>query len=132
MVLKIINNTYNILYYGIHNTCIPGLFLFFFLFFLHIIGDLVDASVCTAFVSRHFSTSGSDVVEVRLNSIRTADLLVNGDIIDFDESTVHRFPGNILTSIRSPFKKLIILYFFRSHSCSSILLTVLLSFYVCY
>uniref|UniRef100_K1QQQ6 Sushi, nidogen and EGF-like domain-containing protein 1 n=1 Tax=Magallana gigas TaxID=29159 RepID=K1QQQ6_MAGGI len=64
-------------------------------------GDLVDASVCTAFVSRHFSTSGSDVVEVRLNSIRTADLLVNGDIIDFDESTVHRFPGIFVVQMTS-------------------------------
>lgn len=67
------------------------------LLFWRVTGDLVDASVCTAFVSRHFRSSGSDVVEVRLNSIRTADLLVNGDIIDFDESTVHRFPGIILT-----------------------------------
>nr|XP_034303984.1 protein mesh isoform X2 [Crassostrea gigas] len=64
-------------------------------------GDLVDASVCTAFVSRHFSTSGSGVVEVRLNSIRTADLLVNGDIIDFDESTVHRFPGIFVVQMTS-------------------------------
>lgn len=56
-------------------------------------GDLVDASVCTAFVSQHFGTSGSDIVEIRLNSIRTADLLINGDVIDFEESNVHQFPG---------------------------------------
>nr|XP_034303982.1 sushi domain-containing protein 2-like isoform X2 [Crassostrea gigas] len=64
-------------------------------------GDLVDASVCTAFVSRHFSTSGSDIVEVRLNSIRTADLLVNGDVIDFDESNVHQFPGIFVVQMTS-------------------------------
>ncbi|XP_048768421.2 protein mesh-like [Ostrea edulis] len=54
-------------------------------------GDLVDASVCTSFVSQSPNTSA--VVEVRLNSIRTADVLVNGDVIDFDESNAYQFQG---------------------------------------
>nr|XP_022323644.1 protein mesh-like [Crassostrea virginica] len=54
-------------------------------------GELVDASVCTAFASQHFNTSG--VIEVRLNSIRTADVLIDGTLLDFDESLVHQYPG---------------------------------------
>nr|XP_022323654.1 protein mesh-like [Crassostrea virginica] len=54
-------------------------------------GDLVDASVCTAFASRHFNSSG--IIEVRLNSIRTADILIDGELLDFDESNSYQFPG---------------------------------------
>ena len=53
----------------------------------------MDASVCTAFASQHFNTSG--VIEVRLNSIRTADVLIDGKLLDFDESFVYQFPGTI-------------------------------------
>lgn len=56
-------------------------------------GELVDASVCTAFASQHFNTSG--VIEVRLNSIRTADVLIDGTLLDFDESLVHQYPGTM-------------------------------------
>ncbi|XP_078325655.1 protein mesh-like [Crassostrea virginica] len=59
--------------------------------FVCIKGELAGASVCTAFASRHFNTSGT--IEVRLNSIRTADVLINGELVDFDESVVHQFPG---------------------------------------
>lgn len=54
----------------------------------------MDASVCTAIATQH--TSG--VVEVRLNSIRTADVLVDGEIIGFDESNAHQFPGDTIYS----------------------------------
>ncbi|XP_062594961.1 LOW QUALITY PROTEIN: sushi domain-containing protein 2-like, partial [Saccostrea cucullata] len=54
-------------------------------------GDLVDASICTSFVSQ--DSNNSAVVEVRLNSIRIVDVLVNGDVIDFDESNAHQFQG---------------------------------------
>ena len=63
--------------------------------FVCIKGELAGASVCTAFASRHFNTSGT--IEVRLNSIRTADVLINGELVDFDESFVHQFPGDICT-----------------------------------
>lgn len=56
----------------------------------------MDASVCTAFATQHTNTSG--VVEVRLNSIRTADVLVDGEVIDFDESNAHQFPGYTIYS----------------------------------
>lgn len=62
-------------------------------------GDLVDASVCTAIATQHTNTSG--VVEVRLNSIRTADILVDGEVIDFDESNAHQFPGAFVLQIAS-------------------------------
>ena len=52
-------------------------------------GDFVDASVCTAFASQHFNTSG--IIEVRLNSIRTADILIDGEVLDFDESNFYQF-----------------------------------------
>ena len=52
----------------------------------------MDASVCTSFASQ--SPNTSVVVEVRLNSIRTADVLVNGDVIDFEESNAYQFQGN--------------------------------------
>lgn len=56
----------------------------------------MDASVCTAIATQHTNTSG--VVEVRLNSIRTADILVDGEVIDFDESNAHQFPGDTMYS----------------------------------
>lgn len=56
----------------------------------------MDASVCTAIATQHTNTSG--VVEVRLNSIRTADVLVDGEIIGFDESNAHQFPGDTIYS----------------------------------
>lgn len=74
-------------------------FLVYFFFFLYIIGDLVDVSVCIVFVFWYFSIFGFDIVEVCLNFIRIVDLLVNGDIIDFDELIVYWFLGNILILI---------------------------------
>ena len=62
-------------------------------------GDLVDASVCTAFASQHFNTSG--IIEVRLNSIRTADILIDGEVLDFDESNFYQFPGNVKDHVKS-------------------------------
>ena len=56
-------------------------------------GALVDASVCTAFASQHFNSSG--IIEVRLNSIRTAEVLIDGEILDFDELNSYQFPGNV-------------------------------------
>nr|XP_022323669.1 protein mesh-like isoform X1 [Crassostrea virginica] len=54
-------------------------------------GALVAASVCTAFASQHFNSSG--IIEVRLNSIRTAEVLIDGEILDFDELNSYQFPG---------------------------------------
>ncbi|XP_061188743.1 mucin-4-like [Saccostrea echinata] len=54
-------------------------------------GNLVDASICTAFASQDLNSSV--VVEVLLNSIRTADVLVNGNVIDFDETNPHHVEG---------------------------------------
>ena len=59
----------------------------------------MDASVCTAFASRHFNSSG--IIEVRLNSIRTADILIDGELLDFDESNSYQFPGNLQDRVRS-------------------------------
>ena len=73
------------------------LYLLYFLqieYFFCVKGELACASVCTAFASRHFNTSGT--IEVSLNSIRTADVLINEELVDFDESFVHQFPGNTL------------------------------------
>lgn len=47
-------------------------------------GDLSEASVCTSFVSQHLNQSA--VVEIRLDSANIAEVLVNGDVINFDES----------------------------------------------
>ena len=58
----------------------------------------MDASVCTAFASQHFNSSG--IIEVRLNSIRTADVLINGEVLDFDESNSYQFPGKIQNPVR--------------------------------
>ncbi|XP_048768432.2 protein mesh-like [Ostrea edulis] len=66
-------------------------------------GDLVDASVCTSFVSQSPNTSA--VVEVRLNSIRTADVLVNGDVIDFEESNVYQFQGASVMQVNTDVNK---------------------------
>ncbi|XP_033734958.1 sushi domain-containing protein 2-like [Pecten maximus] len=44
-------------------------------------GTLRKASVITSFSAKRFNMS--DTVEVRLNSIRVADVLVNGEIVDF-------------------------------------------------
>lgn len=56
----------------------------------------MDVSVCIVFVFWYFSIFGFDIVEVCLNFIRIVDLLVNGDIIDFDELIVYWFLGIIL------------------------------------
>nr|XP_022323656.1 protein mesh-like [Crassostrea virginica] len=74
-------------------------------------GALVDASVCTAFASQHFNSSG--IIEVRLNSIRTADVLINGEVLDFDESNFYQFPGVSVMQITTnqPSKKEIIVSF---------------------
>lgn len=73
----------------------------------------MDASVCTAIATQHTNTSG--VVEVRLNSIRTADVLVDGEVIDFDESNAHQFPGDTIYSRFRKFRYLlkITVYYFK-------------------
>lgn len=57
---------------------------------LHL-GIAVQASVCTSFVAR--VTNTTDTVEVRLNSIRMADVLINGQIQDFSEVSWLRYNG---------------------------------------
>ncbi|XP_062583136.1 protein mesh-like [Saccostrea cucullata] len=54
-------------------------------------GDLVKATVATALVMEHINSS--DRIEVRLNSIRTADVLRNGQLLDFEESTWMNLKG---------------------------------------
>lgn len=54
-------------------------------------GDLSEASVCTSFVSQHLNQSA--VVEIRLDSANIAEVLVNGDVINFDESLSYQFQG---------------------------------------
>lgn len=54
-------------------------------------GDLTEASVCTSFVSQHLNQSA--VVEIRLDSANIAEVLVNGDLINFDESLSYQFQG---------------------------------------
>lgn len=54
----------------------------------------MGASVCTSFVSQHLSNSA--VVEVRLDSTSIVQLLVNGDVLAFDESLSYHFKGTIL------------------------------------
>uniref|UniRef100_K1QEJ8 Uncharacterized protein n=1 Tax=Magallana gigas TaxID=29159 RepID=K1QEJ8_MAGGI len=54
-------------------------------------GNLKDASVCTSFVSQHLSNSA--VVEVRLDSTSIVQLLVNGDVLAFDETLSYHFKG---------------------------------------
>ncbi|XP_048752938.2 protein mesh-like [Ostrea edulis] len=54
-------------------------------------GIAVQASVCTSFVAR--VTNTTDTVEVRLNSIRMADVLINGQIQDLSEVSWLRYNG---------------------------------------
>lgn len=54
-------------------------------------GNFKDASVCTSFVSQHLSNSA--VVEVRLDSTSIVQLLVNGDVLAFDETLSYHFKG---------------------------------------
>lgn len=54
-------------------------------------GRFVMASVCTAFVAEVSNTS--DRVEVRLNSIRVADVIINGQTQDFSDVTWLRYRG---------------------------------------
>lgn len=54
-------------------------------------GDLSEASACTSFVSQHLNQSA--VVEIRLDSANIAEVLVNGDLINFDESLSYQFQG---------------------------------------
>lgn len=61
-------------------------------------GDLSEASVCTSFVSQHLNQSA--VVEIRLDSANIAEVLVNGDLINFDESLSYQFQG--VSVIQSP------------------------------
>lgn len=53
--------------------------------------NLKDASVCTSFVSQHLNNSA--VVEVRLDSKNIVQLLVNGDVLAFDESLSYHYKG---------------------------------------
>lgn len=54
-------------------------------------GRFVSASVCTAFVAE--VSNASDRVEVRLNSIRVADVIINGQTQDFSDVTWLRYRG---------------------------------------
>ncbi|XP_060071369.1 protein mesh-like [Ylistrum balloti] len=54
-------------------------------------GTLRKASVITAFTAKRLNIS--DTVEVRLNSIRVADVLVNGEIVDFTHYRSLHFIG---------------------------------------
>ena len=54
-------------------------------------GGLVDASVCTAFVAE--VTNSTDRVEVRLNPIRTADVIINSHAQDFTDVSWLRYRG---------------------------------------
>ena len=54
-------------------------------------GGLVDASVCTAFVAQ--VTNSTDRVEVRLNPIRTADVIINSHVQDFADVSWLRYRG---------------------------------------
>lgn len=55
-------------------------------------GNLKGGSVCTFFVSQHLNNTA--VVEVRLDSTSIVQLLVNGDVLAFDESLSYHFKGN--------------------------------------
>lgn len=54
-------------------------------------GRFVSASVCTAFVAE--VSNASDRVEVRLNSIRVADVIINGQAQDFSDVAWLRYRG---------------------------------------
>ncbi|XP_061189930.1 sushi domain-containing protein 2-like [Saccostrea echinata] len=54
-------------------------------------GSLVQATVATALVMEHINSS--DRIEVRLNPIRTADVLRNGQLLDFEESNWMNLKG---------------------------------------
>ncbi|XP_048752954.2 protein mesh-like isoform X2 [Ostrea edulis] len=54
-------------------------------------GQYVRASVCTSFVAQ--VTNISDKVEVRLNSIRVADVIINGQTQDFSDVSWLRYRG---------------------------------------
>ncbi|XP_078337855.1 protein mesh-like isoform X2 [Crassostrea virginica] len=56
-------------------------------------GGLVDASVCTAFVAE--VTNSTDRVEVRLNPIRTADVIINSHAQDFTDVSWLRYRGKL-------------------------------------
>lgn len=60
-------------------------------FFKKIPGRFVSASVCTAFVAEMSNTS--DRVEVRLNSIRVADVIINAQTQDFSDVAWLRYRG---------------------------------------
>ncbi|XP_069118209.1 protein mesh-like isoform X2 [Argopecten irradians] len=54
-------------------------------------GALRKASVITSFSAKRYNMS--DTVEVRLNSIRVADVLINGEILDFTNYRSQHFIG---------------------------------------
>lgn len=54
-------------------------------------GRFVSASVCTAFVAE--VSNASDRVEVRLNSIRVADVIINAQTQDFSDVAWLRYRG---------------------------------------
>lgn len=60
-------------------------------FLKYIPGRFVNASVCTAFVAEVSNTS--DRVEVRLNSIRVADVIINAQTQDFSDVAWLRYRG---------------------------------------
>ncbi|XP_062581789.1 protein mesh-like [Saccostrea cucullata] len=76
-------------------------------------GSTVAASVCTSFVARVINAS--DTVEVILNSIRVADVLINGQIQDFSDVSWLRYDGvSILnlhkTSINTTSREILVMF----------------------
>lgn len=63
-------------------------------------GRFVSASVCTAFVAEMSNTS--DRVEVRLNSIRVADVIINAQTQDFSDVAWLRYRGVSVLNLPKP------------------------------
>jgi hypothetical protein len=57
------------------------------------LGQSVHASVCTAFVAQVINKT--DIVEIRLNSIRVADVIINGKTQDFSDVSWLRYKGRV-------------------------------------
>eukprot|EP00058_Branchiostoma_floridae_P017536 XP_002603024.1 hypothetical protein BRAFLDRAFT_84760 [Branchiostoma floridae] len=57
-------------------------------------GSAVDATIITALAMKENS---SETVQVQLSEVRTMDVLVDGQLIDFQELTVQEFSGFVVT-----------------------------------
>ncbi|XP_061188889.1 protein mesh-like [Saccostrea echinata] len=76
-------------------------------------GAVVDASICTSFVAHVSNTT--DKVEIILNSIRVADVLINGQIQDFSDVSWLRYNGvSVLnlhkTSINATSREILVMF----------------------